>query len=146
VAQSNFTLATVAPAIFTANETGKGVPIGVVVTAQPSGAQTSADTFQGNAVGSYTPAPINLGGSQDNSALVLYGTGIRGNSSLANVTVTIGTLTLPVQYAGPCDPSQFVGFDQVNVNLPHSLAGAGQVTLQLTVDGQAAAPFTLDFQ
>ncbi|MGD0437707.1 MAG: hypothetical protein ABSB86_14690 [Bryobacteraceae bacterium] len=82
----------------------------------------------------------------DQPALVLYGTGIRGRSSLANVTVTIGTVTLPVQYAGPCDPAQFVAFDQVNVALPQSLAGAGQVTVTLTVDGAAAPPVTLDFE
>jgi len=146
VAQSNFTLYTVAPAIYTANQNGKGAPVGVVVTAQPDGTQTTAYTFQGTAAGNYIPEPINLGAPQDSSALVLYGTGIRGRSSLANVTVTIGTLTLPVQYAGPCDPAQFVGFDQVNVNLPYSLAGAGQVTLTLTVDGIAAPPVTLDFQ
>jgi uncharacterized protein (TIGR03437 family) len=146
VAQSDVMLATVAPAIFTANQNGKGVPIAVVTTAQPNGSQSTVDVFQGNAVGSYTPAPINLGGPGDNSALVLYGTGIRGASSLSNVTVTIGTVTLPVQYAGPCDPAQFVAFDQVNVALPQSLAGAGQVTLTLTVDGVAAPPVTLDFQ
>jgi uncharacterized protein (TIGR03437 family) len=146
VAQSDVTLATVAPAIFTANQTGKGVPIAVVVTAQPDGSQSTVDVFQGNAVGSYTAAPINLGASGDNSVLVLYGTGIRGASSLSSVTVTIGTVTLPVQYAGRCDPAQFAAFDQVNVALPHSLAGLGQVTLTLTVDGVAAPPVTLDFE
>jgi uncharacterized protein (TIGR03437 family) len=146
VAESDVTLATVAPAIFTANQNGKGVPIAVVTTAQPDGSQSTVDTFQGNAVGSYTPAPINLGGPGDSSALVLYGTGIRGRSSLANVTVTFGTVTLPVQYAGPCDPAQFVAFDQVNVALPQSLAGAGQVTVTLTVDGVAAPAATLDFE
>jgi uncharacterized protein (TIGR03437 family) len=146
VAQSDVTLATVAPAIFTANQNGKGVPIAVVTTAQPNGSESTVDVFQGSAVGSYTPAPINLGGSGDSSALVLYGTGIRGRSSLSNVTVTIGTVTLPVQYAGRCDPAHFAAFDQVNVALPHSLAGIGQVTLTLTVDGVVAPPVTLDFQ
>jgi uncharacterized protein (TIGR03437 family) len=149
VAQSDVALAAIGPALFTANQNGQGVPVGVVVTAQPDGTQTTAYTYQGTAVGNYTPAPINLGGPEDSSALVLYGTGIRGNSSLgslANVTVTIGTIALPVQYAGPCDPAQFAGFDQVNVALPYSLAGAGQVTVTLTVDGVSAPPVALAFQ
>jgi uncharacterized protein (TIGR03437 family) len=147
-AQSHLTLAAVAPALLTANQNGAGAPIGLVVTAQTGGAQiaTYASTFQGSAVGSYTPAPIDLGPVTSQSVLELYGTGIRGASSLANVTATIGTVSVPVEYAGPCDPAHFAGLDQVNVALPHSLAGAGQVNLVLTVDGIAAPPVTLDFQ
>jgi hypothetical protein len=46
----------------------------------------------------------------------------RGNrGSLANVSVKIGAMDLPVDYAGA--PSVFAGLDQVNVRLPRSLAG-----------------------
>jgi uncharacterized protein (TIGR03437 family) len=145
VAQSHVTLASAAPNLFTANQDGKGAPIGDVVTAHSDGSQTSVSTFQGSP-GNYTPAPINLGGSGDQSVLVLYGTGIRGAGSLANVKVTIGNVSLPVLYAGPSDPTHFVAFDQVNVSLPQSLAGAGQVTLTLTVNNISALPVTLDFQ
>jgi uncharacterized protein (TIGR03437 family) len=66
----------------------------------------------------------------------LYGTGIRGASSLAAVKVTIGATAVPVQYAGP-QPS-FAGLDQVNVRLPGSLRGQGEVDLTLVVDGLPA--------
>ena len=33
---------------------------------------------------------------------------------------------------------QFVGMDQLNVSLPRSLAGRGDVDVVLTVDGQVA--------
>ena len=147
VAQSDVTLASVAPTLFTANQNGQGVPIGLVVTAQGNGSLVTsyASTFQGNAVGSYAPVPIQLGGAGTETVLELYGTGIRGAASLSNVTVTIGTVNAPVQYAGPADPSQFVALDQVNVSLPQSLAGAGQVNLTLRVNGVAAPPVTLDF-
>ena len=38
------------------------------------------------------------------------------------------------------------GLDQVNVQIPTSLRGAGTVTLQLTVDGVAANPVTVAIQ
>jgi uncharacterized protein (TIGR03437 family) len=50
---------------------------------------------------------------------------------------TIGTYT-PALYAGP--QTQFSGLDQLNIQIPQSLAGAGQLTIQVTVDGIAANP------
>jgi len=76
--------------------------------------------------------------------LVLYGTGIRNRSSLAGVTATIGTASLPVAYAGA--QGQFPGLDQVNVLLPATLAGAGKVNVTLTADGQVSNPLVLNFQ
>jgi uncharacterized protein (TIGR03437 family) len=35
---------------------------------------------------------------------------------------------------------QYVGLDQIDVLLPPSLAGKGDVVIQVTVDGQAANP------
>jgi len=68
--------------------------------------------------------------------LTFYGTGIRGRSSLGNVTVTIGTVAAQALYAGP--QPQFPGFDQVNVPLLLSLRGAGVVDVTVTVDGIAS--------
>lgn len=146
VAGSNVLVASVAPGVFTANQNGKGVPIGVVVTNHANGTQSSVNVYQGSSVGNYTPAPIDLGGSSDQSVLVVYGTGIRGVSSLSKVTAAIGTASAPAQFAGASDPAHFIGLDQVNIALPHSLAGAGQVNLTLTVEGVAAPPVTLDFE
>ena len=53
--------------------------------------------------------------------LSFYGTGLRGRSALSNVTVTIGTVTIPAQYAGP--QPQFPGLDQLNVPLCTIVAG-----------------------
>ena len=65
--------------------------------------------------------------------LTFYGTGIRGRSSLANVKVTIGTVEVAPTYAGP--QPQTAGLDQVNVPLPLSLRGVGEVNVSVTVDG-----------
>jgi uncharacterized protein (TIGR03437 family) len=145
IAHSYPTLGPVAPSLFTANENGQGAPLGIAVTLHPGGTQTYVNLYQGTYPG-FTPTPIVFGGTGTQTSLVLYGTGIRGNSGLSNVSATIGSLNLPVQYAGPCDVAAFVAFDQVNIALPTSLAGAGQVNLTLTVNGLQSQTLTIDFQ
>ncbi len=65
--------------------------------------------------------------------LILYATGIRNRSSLANVQCTIGGISVPVESAGPND-NGVPGLDQVNVSLIPVLKG-GFADLVLTVDG-----------
>jgi len=71
--------------------------------------------------------------------LLLFGTGWRLRSSLANVRMQFGrapgplTLDGEVEYAGA--QNEFVGMDQMNVKLPRSLAGLGQVLTNISVDG-----------
>ena len=68
--------------------------------------------------------------------LELFGTGIKGRSSLANVTATIGGEDVDVLFAGP--QGQFPGLDQVNLSLPQGLHTRGETDVVLTVDGHAA--------
>jgi len=51
---------------------------------------------------------------------------------------------VPVQYAGLAPGS--VGEDQVNILLPKTFAGAGNVNVALTVDGQAANVVSINFK
>ena len=90
----------------------------------------------GASAGSCVAKPINLGSATDQVTLELFGTGIRGNSGLSGVQVTIGGTALPAAYAGP--QSQYPGMDQINVILPRSLAGMGEVNLNVTVNGVSA--------
>jgi hypothetical protein len=68
--------------------------------------------------------------------LILYGTGIRNRSSLANVSATVNGTGAQVTYAGP--QSQYPGLDQVNVAVPASVSGPSTVTV--TVDYQTSNP------
>ncbi len=86
-----------------------------------------------------TSRPIDLGPPGEVVVLRLYGTGIRNRSSLSAVTMTIGGMSAEVQYAGA--QTDFVGFDgldQINVRVPRSLIGRGEVDLVLRVDGKTA--------
>jgi uncharacterized protein (TIGR03437 family) len=63
---------------------------------------------------------------------------------LQQVSVTIGKESVPVQYAGA--QGQYEGFDQVNVQLPHSLAGAGTVNIVASADGTKANVVQMQLQ
>ena len=127
----------VAPGLFSADATGKGPAAAVVQKVAADGTSTfslAADCQ--STPGKCVAVPINLGGAGGGVYLSLYGTGIRGRSSLGNVAITIGGVSVTPLYAGL--QSQFPGLDQVNVQLPAKLAGIGEVDVIVTIDGQPA--------
>ena len=80
--------------------------------------------------------PMSLGNPGDQLVVTFYGTGLRNNSGLPNSSILIGGARASLLYAGA--QPQYPGLDQVNVVIPSSLAGAGEVTVVLKVDGQTA--------
>ena len=142
---SAVTLVEVAPGLFSANGDGKGVAAAQIITNHAGGSQSSGLVFQcAGGAGTCEPLPIDLSPSSDQSALVLYGTGIRNRNTLSDVTVTIGSQTLAAAYAGPAPT--YVGLDQLNVVLPHTLAGSGTVNLTVSVAGAASNTLTINFK
>jgi uncharacterized protein (TIGR03437 family) len=122
----------VAPGLFALG--GTTVAAATAERYSPQGADLGPVSVFDCSSGTCKTTPIALDG-QSNVFLTLYGTGIRGESNLANITSTIGGISgVPVQYAGA--QGQYPGFDQVNLQLPNQLGGAGSVNLVLTVDGQ----------
>jgi uncharacterized protein (TIGR03437 family) len=126
----------VAPGLFSADASGAGVAAAVARVLHADGSVTTTMTFTCLQAGNCLATPISLGAVGDEASVELYGTGIRGRSSLDNVTCTIGGKASQVLYAGP--QGQYPGDDQVNVLLPRALAGAGMVRVELTVDGRPA--------
>jgi uncharacterized protein (TIGR03437 family) len=137
------TIQSVAPTLFSMSGDGRGVAAADAVAVQAgSQTQTPVPVFQCSASGCVaTPIPLSANATV---YLILYGTGIRNRSSLTNVTANIGGTNVPVLYAGP--QSSYAGFDQVNVSLPQSLSGSGEVNIVLTVDGQTANVVTVNIQ
>lgn len=119
-------IVSVAPGLFSASGTGQGLAAANVLRVRAGGSQTYEPVAQ----------PIDLGPETDQVYLLLYGTGIRKRSSLGAVRVSIGGTAAAVSYAGP--QPQYPGLDQVNVLLPRSLRGRGEVEVVLTVDGKVA--------
>ena len=109
-----------------------GVAAAIAVTTHADGSQSTEDVFTcGSTAGSCKPSPISLGSSTDILALELFGTGIRHLSSTAAVTATINNQSLKVLYAG-AQPT-LLGLDQINVQIPPSLTGSGQVNLMVSI-------------
>ncbi len=124
-------IAAVAPGIFTLNATGLAAAYAFRIS---GGNQTYENVYQVDSTNSVVPRPIDLGPSGDQVYLLLYGTGLR---AAANVSVTIGGVTVPVIFSG--SQGQFPGEDQVNAGpIPRSLTGSGNVTVVLTADGHVA--------
>lgn len=133
-----------APGIFTANSNGQGVYAGQVIHVHADGTQTSdSSTIFDSNQNTYVPNPVDMGSPDDQVFLVLYGTGIRHRLSDANVTATIKGMSIPVESAAQ---GTYPGLDQVNLELPRELAGAGTVDIVLTVEGQAANPVVVSIQ
>jgi uncharacterized protein (TIGR03437 family) len=132
-------VSTVAPGLFTLN--GVGLAAATAVRVAANGTQTSVPVFTTNSDGSYAAAPISLSGGS--VYLTLYGTGIQA-AGTSGVTATVGGATAKVLFAGPQGSSP--GLDQVNLQIPASLAGAGNTNIQLTVSGILANPVQVTIQ
>ena len=123
--------------LFAANSDGHGVAAAVALRVKPDGTQSFEPVSQfDSAQNRFVAVPIDLGPDSDQVFLVLYGTGVRFRSSLAGVSARIGGADAQVTFAGAQD--QFVGLDQINVRLPRSLAGRGDVEVVLMADGRMA--------
>jgi uncharacterized protein (TIGR03437 family) len=136
---------TVAPSLFTANGDGQGVAAAVVRRLSADGSSldepiASFDAEQNK----FVPRPIDLGPATDRIHLILSGTGIRFRSSLSAVIATIGGAYAEV-ISTEAQPDS-LGIDQVELLLPRSLAGRGEIDVLLTVDAQMANPVRINIQ
>ena len=101
---------------------------------KPGNVQTFEPTVQyDNAIRQFITSAIDFGPEDNQIFLVLYGTGFRQTATVSNVEVTLGGTAGTVTYAG-LQPS-LDGLDQINVKLPRTLIGRGDVDLVVTIDG-----------
>ncbi len=128
-----------APAIFTQDATGKGLAAAV--------ATIDGATYQSS------PFDVIIGGRSN--VLVLYGTAIRRaiaenrndeNGVAESINVTIDGVPARVLYAGA--QGAFSGLDQINIELPPSLAGRGrrEVEVIVSVNGVSANTVTIQIK
>lgn len=134
IANGTVTIETVSPSVFTVKSDGKGVP-----AAQTT---TNGTTFLSVANADGTARAISVGTTAQPNYLVLYGTGLRRRSSLANVRVTIGGVQAEVSFLGA--HSRLVGVDQMNIKLPQALRGRGNVDVAVVIDGKMANTVTIN--
>jgi uncharacterized protein (TIGR03437 family) len=130
-------VAQVAPGLFTANANGQGVAAAVALRVRADGSQTLEPVAQFDAaLGRFVPLSLALGPESDQLFLILFGTGLRFNDGLSNVLASLGGVNAEVFYAGA--QGDFVGLDQVNLRIPRSLAGRGEIDVALVVSNKTA--------
>ena len=127
----------VAPGLFTADGSGKGVAAGLALRVKANGAQSYEPIVEFDSVLNRMMArSIDLGHPTDRVYLILSGTGIRHRSSLSSVHAMLAGITTQVAYAGP--QSDLAGADQLHMLIPRDLIGRGEVETEVWVDGQQA--------
>ena len=129
----NITIAPLAPAIFSANESGTGVAWAQFVSANLA----FSNAFQCPSGGPGTCIPLPWNVSAPGSYLVLYGTGLH-TANTSDVTVTIGgQSTGSTASGGPVltyvGPSAYQGEDQINILLPTYTTNPGLVPVTIMV-------------
>jgi uncharacterized protein (TIGR03437 family) len=130
------------PGLFSASQSGVGPAVANVQYVNSDGTSTYGATVQCGT--QCTATPLTFAAPNQRVFLSFYGTGFRNRTSLNGVQVTANGAPLTVLFAGA--QTAYPGLDQLNVELPRSLAGSGMVTIQVTVDGQAANPVTILMQ
>src|SRR5262245_7603411 len=124
----------VVPGLFSANATGEGPAAAVVIRVAPDDSQTVEPVFQfDQAQNKFVTRPIDLGPNTDRLFLIAFGTGIRFRSDPTRIIARIGGADTPVLFAGA---QGLIGLDQVNMPIPMSLKGSGEIDVALTMDGQ----------
>ncbi len=131
VSQGQLQIFNEAPGIFTANSSATGAPAAIWT-------QDGVSFFPvGNPDGSPRPLPAG-------AFVILFGTGFRntaatnptdGNGVAESLRVNLGGVTITPGFAG--SQGGFVGLDQINFQLPASLAGAGKIDVIITANGRA---------
>ena len=134
---ANIQITPTALGLFTANGNGQGVPAAVALRVGANGSSSYEPVARFDAAQNrFVPLPLDVSAANGTVYLVLYGTGINRRQSSDSVTAALGDTSLQVAYAGP--QGGFVGLDQLNIALPSTLAGRGEVELRITVNGKAA--------
>ena len=133
-ASGTITIASVAPGLFSATADGRGYAAAYAVRVR-NGVQIEEPIVRWDATQSrFVAVPIDLSNASEPVYLILFGTGWRNRSSRAAVSVRIGNVAYPVEFAGV--QPEFVGQDQINLLLPSNLAGRGEVELIVIADGR----------
>lgn len=136
--------ADVAPGVFTANGSGKGLAVGTVLRVRADGTRVNEPLFSVEN-GVVFPRPLDFGPATDRLILTLFATGLRfapdpnrdGNLNEHVRLLANGYETTPA-FVGAAPG--FPGVEQVNWEVPRSLAGQTSIALAFEINGAAPPP------
>ena len=142
-AETELSISSAAPGLFTANANGSGVAAGFSLRVAADGTKTTGLLYELNAGATgYVEKPLSLGPEGEQVYLLLYGTGIRGAGGAERIEATIGGQAVGVLFAG--EQGDFVGLDQVNLGpIPRGLTGTVEVSIRDRSTGLVSNPVTV---
>ncbi|MBL8208737.1 MAG: hypothetical protein JNM09_31185, partial [Blastocatellia bacterium] len=136
VTRGTVSIVDVSPGLFTATQNGSGFAAANALYVKPSGYTSIPIWRYDTTLQQIVAVPVDVTREGEEVFMELYGTGISRRANLGDVQCQIGGVPVEVVYAGI--QGGYIGLDQVNVRLPKSLAGRGEVDLVLTVAGRKA--------
>ncbi|MEP7274002.1 MAG: IPT/TIG domain-containing protein, partial [Acidobacteriota bacterium] len=145
VANGTVSAVPISSGVFTANSDGQGVAAALAfrVRADSSTQYDPVAVFDPN-TNRFVTTPVDLGPEGERVFLVIFASGLRhasdpnGDGNLnETVRVLLGGEELVPTFAGK--QGDFVGLDQINVELPRSLIGRGDLSFAIAIDGAAAS-------
>ncbi|MEP7340765.1 MAG: DUF1800 family protein [Acidobacteriota bacterium] len=133
-ATANMPVLSVAPGLFTADASGKGLASANVLRIKADGSQVYEQIGRfDSSLSKFVSVPVDLGPNTDQVFLILYGTGFRNRQNASAARATIGGVNAEVQFAGA--QGNFAGLDQMNIRIPRD-AGSGELDVIVSFDGQ----------
>ncbi len=132
VSSGTFTFAKIAPALFSAESNGAGIAAANIQRVKANGEQQFDIVSMMDGTGKIVGKAIDLSVPGDKVYLLLYGIGARLRTDLQSVSCEIDGQLYPVEYAGP--QGFFAGVDQLNILLPNTLRGKGEITVRVKVE------------
>lgn len=138
-------VAPVAPAIFAANANGKGAAAALLLRVKGDGSRFEEKVAEfSQQAGRYLTKSIDLGPESDRVFLILFLSGLRGAADPngdgnlnESVRLLIGGTEVVPFYAGR--QPEYVGLDQINVEIPRGLIGRGIVNVAISATGYGAS-------
>ncbi|MBL8189536.1 MAG: hypothetical protein JNK38_16115, partial [Acidobacteria bacterium] len=131
------------PSLFTADASGRGLAAAVAYrwTANSSEPPEIFPVAVLDSMGRLVANPIDLGADNQGVTLALFGTGLRFPTFPIQVQALINDEVVRIDYIGP--QNSFAGLDQVNITLPKTLRGKGDVTITLVYGDSISNPVTV---
>ncbi len=131
------------PSLFTADASGRGLAAAVAYrwTANSFDPPETFPVVVLDSMGRLTANPIDLGADNQGVTLALFGTGLRRSHYPYEFKALINDEVVRIDYIGP--QHSFAGLDQVNITLPKSLRGRGDVTITLVYGDFISNPVTV---
>lgn len=127
----------VGPGFFTADASGQGIPAALALRVRGGRSTYEPIARYDPAQQKFVLIPIDLGSAAEQVFLTLFGTGFRANGALpAGPAVFFGDTFIEPLYIGA--QPDYPGLDQVNLPIPRSLIGKGEVEIRMSMDDKQA--------